>query len=48
MSLHWVGDIMRQVEDGRRDLKSATKEFKGVRESGDESILGYRRLFAAS
>ncbi|RSH92435.1 hypothetical protein EHS25_008850 [Saitozyma podzolica] len=30
VSLHWVGDIMRQVEDGRRDLKSATKEFKGV------------------
>lgn len=38
VSLHWVGDIMRQVEDGRRDLASATKEFKGVRESGDKFI----------
>jgi hypothetical protein len=35
---------MRQVEDGRRDLESATKEFKGVRESGDGSVSGCRGM----
>lgn len=30
VSLKWIGDIMRQVQDKRRDKESAIKEFKGV------------------
>lgn len=30
VSLQWIGDVMRDVQDGGRPIESATKEFKGV------------------
>lgn len=30
VSLKWVGDVQKQVSDGRREIQDATKEFKGV------------------
>lgn len=30
VSLKWIGDIMREVERGQRDMPAAVKEFKGV------------------
>lgn len=32
VSLQWVGGVMREVQGGKRDMQSAVKEFKGVRE----------------
>lgn len=41
VSLHWVSDIMREVQQGSRSLAAATHEFKGVCELSRLSSSGW-------